>query len=274
MMPSEPPPALLELRDKLISDAIEWQEARKKLRQFHGNRLWGSSHWKKFRQTLLANRCDQCGSAEQPLTLQHLRQPPPFSVLLRYSRNEHKRAFWFAFVESHPIPKLTTLRRVCPHCGSLNIYYRKRLTPHWKCNSPYCGLIIEEPAQATMPDRKALAPLKLERWMAFRQHYQNSFKQTSPEVGRNAVLAAIDCTLQYLSGADTVTHCRRCAFMWDKKGVKLCPVCHKNWTEIWTSTCYECNPNYIVCSVCGEHRHHKNYSQCYKCYESEWNASE
>ena len=264
----EHPPALLELRDALASNAVKWQEARKALRRFQGRRLWGSSHWKKLRQTLLANHCDQCGSAEPPLTLQHQRQPLPFSEILRYFRNEHRRSSWLAYKESHPIPKPTKLRRVCPHCGSLNIYYRKRLAPHWKCNSPHCGLVIDEPVSKTMPDRDAIATLNSERWTAFRQGYENSYERTNKEIGRQAVLAAIDCTLIYLSGEDTVTHCQKCAFMWDMKGLKLCPTCRKNWIEIWTATCNDCNPDFVTCSVCGQHRHHKRWSQCYKCYES------
>lgn len=263
-----PPPALFALRDALVSNAVEWQEARKILRRFQGHRLWGSSHWRKLRQTLIANHCDQCGSFEPPLTLQHQRQPPRFSELMRRIRSDHQRASWLTFLESYPVQKFTELRQVCPCCASPSIYYRKRLTPHWKCIGPRCGRSFDEPASATLPDRDAIAALRQERWIAFRRDYQNSYERTEKEIGRLAILAAVDWTLLYVSGADAVTHCRTCAYMWDMKGLKLCSACRKDWTEIWTVTCLTCNPDYIMCSVCGLHRHHKRWSQCYECYHS------
>lgn len=45
---------------------------------------------------------------------------------------------------------------------------------------------------------------------------------------------------RYMSGKDTVTFCKKCAFLWDKHGLKLCERCRENYHS----------QDYIVCKQC------------------------
>jgi transposase-like protein len=256
------------LRQDLVAGKTSWQEVRGALRRFHGPQLWQSPQWREVRQRIISSRCDQCGSIDPPFTLQHERQPPTFSRLLDTFRNEHRRAAWLLFEETHPLEIQTATRLVCPSCSSTNIYFRKRLSPHWRCTAPRCGFQFEEPGSASVPDRIANANLKQARWRAFLQEYAMAHVEVARETGHQAALAAIDWTVWYVSCAETVTHCRLCAYMWDKKQLKRCSACRQAWVELWSSLCANCDPDYVLCSVCSLHKHHKRWHHCYECHIS------
>jgi len=45
---------------------------------------------------------------------------------------------------------------------------------------------------------------------------------------------------RYMSGVDTVTFCKKCAFLMDRKNKKLCRICKKNYHDIYYDTCHTC----------------------------------
>ena len=86
--------------------------------------------------------------------------------------------------------------------------------------------------------RKALAQRhrksKVERWRAFQERF-------GPMVGREAVLESIEESRRYLSFADTATFCKKCAFAWDCKGLRLCTMCRSRWHSIIYPCCSTCS---------------------------------
>ena len=96
-------------------------------------------------------------------------------------------------------------RNICPTCGSINILARKTLSPKYRCN-----------------------------------HCKELFEEHGDEIEKETLITVIDEYLRYISLEDTVTFCKKCAFLWDKKGMDLCPVCKEKYKSIYNKTCYNC----------------------------------
>ena len=45
---------------------------------------------------------------------------------------------------------------------------------------------------------------------------------------------------RYMSGQDTQTFCRKCAYMWDIHGMKICRECNEKYHPIAYKTCQNC----------------------------------
>jgi hypothetical protein len=256
---------IAELKRTVEADVVSWQEAKLQIRTFHGPRVWTTVQWKELRATLLGDQCDQCASREGPFTLQHLKQPPTFRRLFRALRREHKTTRWRIYQNDHPIQLLGEKRFICPHCESTNIQSRKLLTPKWICRARGCGHDFDLPRTAIRPRRLQMAELKKARWDSFQDEYAKAYDESNDELGKKAVLASLEWCQYYLSGEDTATHCKRCAYMWDKKHCHLCPHCREQWVELWCSRCRSCDPSYVTCSSCGEFRHHNRWAVCFEC---------
>ena len=46
---------------------------------------------------------------------------------------------------------------------------------------------------------------------------------------------------EYLSCKDTLTFCKKCAFLWDVKGMNLCPRCRVRYKKLRFPYCYSCS---------------------------------
>lgn len=232
-------PIAIEVETLLVKDDIDWQEALDRLQPLiTGNKSWYTKEWKKERDSIIKNACEQCGSTKQPMVLQHLAHPMSFGQIFRALCGKDA---WPNFKKEYDYilgKDLLIDRPTCPSCGSINIHQLKTLK--WSCyechtkhDAPVIKPEFSKESLKELSKRRKDQHLQNERWRAFQQQYGNM-------VGKQAVLEFIDQSRKYLSFENTATFCRKCAFAWDKKGLRLCQKCKKNWHFIYTKQCKEC----------------------------------
>lgn len=226
-----------------------------------------------MRETRLKDRCEQCGGSESPMVLQHVWHPPKFNEL-----RQHVRApLWEQFKWEYPL----VVSKVdpsdlpgCPKCNSAVIRHRKRLKPSWVCqgtkNGQRCGYEFDEPILVkalTTAQRQEQSRLEQE---AYEARWQKFLQQYGEEINVKTVLLSIDLNERYMSGEDTRTFCKKCAYMWDMRGCVLCESCKKEYHASYRDKCVRCDTeNYALCKNCGERHHKRRYQTCYACFVAE-----
>lgn len=238
---------LLDVELRLNAGTISVDQACAAL--FTGPKPWHTTWWKDQRRVRLGTACATCGTMEPPLVLQHTWQPISWKQALR----EVGPPNWDWWKERHPLPKFErpprpmANRPVCPQCGSISVYARKR-TKDWVCRTGQGGAAHERHANYTFPEpkielrpdnvalRRQNAATRLEyeklsaaNWQAWLQ---------SPEAEENRLKALRLCIAEskrYLSFADTKTLCRRCAGREDHRHIRdsMRETQEKKQAELW-----------------------------------------
>lgn len=259
------------IRDALLRGDITWQDALELIKSL--GKPWHRPGWQEMRVARLKDRCEQCGGCEDPLVLQHIWQPTKFNEL-----RQHIRApLWEQFKRDH----LLVVSKVeptdlpgCPKCNSAVIRHRKRLKPSWVCqgtkNGQRCSHKFDEPilVKALTADQRQ-EQFRLER-EAYEARWQKFIQQHGEATNIETVLLSIDLNERYMSGEDTKTFCKKCAYMWDVNGCMLCKNCKKEYHAFYRNKCIKCDTeNYALCKNCGERYHKRRYQTCYACFITE-----
>jgi hypothetical protein len=277
---SEPAPLTAaecaDLRTAVLEGAAGPKEVHERLiAALRGGRHWRTTEWNETRSRLIGRACEQCGSAEPPFTLQHLWHPERISDVEAHLRSEHRRAAWEAYQGEHALDELGDVevptgppRPCCPKCGGFNLSTRVK-TPFYRCatqrNKRKCDHAFDEPALG-VPTRIQTAANR--QWDAFTAAYGRFYSEAGQEkFYRTAVAIALDEFAAYMAGEGTATFCKRCAYMWDKKGLRLCPECGDGWCELAVEHCRACEGSvrYVMCAECGVRRHSDRYPTCFEC---------
>ena len=58
---------------------------------------------------------------------------------------------------------------------------------------------------------------------------------------------------EYMSGEGTATFCKKCAFLWDVKEMRLCSQCQESYHPFRYKTCFNCLPQVKKKEVEGRH---------------------
>jgi len=231
-------PEVAAIEERVKSSSLAWDVAVQELVRLQKKKSWTTKEWRAERAKRIATACAQCGSDQPPLVLQHFWHPQSFGQIFRALAGLDA---WRTFKKEHDAALAVDLvveRPTCPTCESTNIKTRKTMSG-WCCYG--CGSVCPEPrmkAVLRLEGRKALAQRhrksKVERWRAFQERF-------GPMVGREAVLESIEESRRYLSFADTATFCKKCAFAWDCKGLRLCTMCRSRWHSIIYPCCSTCS---------------------------------
>lgn len=226
-----------KLKQKLLSGEIGWQEALAIITSFKSP-PWKSKEWKAKRDALLANKCQQCGSMEK-LTLQHTRHPKSIQALFQELRGDFLNE-WNEWKIKHPIQiDLTTISadtNACPKCSSPTIRFRKTMND-WKCiasvNGIFCHHIFETPIHII--SETVRKDLWKKDWYKMQEEFDTAFG-----IGKQVVVMAIDQHGHYLTMQDTVTLCKRCAFVADRTKMVFCEICKQNYHVVRYDRCSKC----------------------------------
>ena len=250
---------LIKLREDIIHNEIESKIAGEILFS-NKAKSWHTEEWKEKRAELLKESCEQCGSKEI-LTLQHTWHSRDYGTIKRETCAKYGQLINEKYKiedlvnEEEVIQYFNTDitkedREVCPKCGSFNISARKTLIPKYKCN--YCKELFEAPIKKLLPifidDRKeqkkqemnAVTYSSLSGKIYKEKCRELLFKEYEEQIEKETIITVIEENLRYISLEDTVTFCKKCAFLWDKKGMNLCPICKTRYKKIYNITCYEC----------------------------------
>jgi len=225
----------LSTRDK----SADWQLAMAEYQSIRGSGLsWKGTEWKLRRERFLGSTCVQCGSNAPPLVVQHLKHPRSFGQIVRELLRKEWQSHKTRFDDEHT-SHLKEERATCPLCTSLNI---KRLKESgvWSCykcgeksGSPTYRRVMTPTARSEYSRMKRDGGLKELRWEQFKS-------ALTDDQGTAAVLRLVRETREYLQFKYAVTFCKRCAFVWDKKGLRLCQACRTHWHILLEPSCKQC----------------------------------
>jgi hypothetical protein len=228
----------LELKQRLLANEISWQDALAIITS-SSTPPWKTKEWQVKRDALIANHCKQCGTTEPPLVLQHIWQPKPIAQLFQEMRSNHP-AEWDNWKDKHPLTidlsAIPSDTNACPKCFSPTIRLRKK-AKDWKCVAQeagvFCEHVFETPARVV--SQATIKNLRIAAWRKSQEDFD-----TTHDIGRRVVIAAIDQHMRYLSMQDTITLCKRCAFVADQTKMVLCRICKANYHSVLHDRCSKC----------------------------------
>ncbi len=231
-------PDALKVEQELLSDTITWREALDKLEHIRKKKSWHSPEWKLERDNIIKGSCEQCDSSKPPMVLQHFTHPQTFGQILRQLSG---RTNWLKYKQEYDRiigQDLLVERKACPKCKSTNIGCMES-TLTWNCYKCHAKG-IGEPIIKQIFTREGSKEMKkrrqehdVERWRSYQDIVGDKY-------GKQALIEQFKQNRDYLSLEDTKTFCKKCAFAWDKKGLRICIICKENWTSILNTRCSKC----------------------------------
>jgi len=227
-----------ELLSKLSKGEIDWRDALKALETLP--KPWHTKEWKAKRKEKLGSACENCGTTQPPLVMQHTWHPTRVEFLFKRERQPYAEQ-WKEWREDHPIQvdssHLLPDADGCPKCESTTIRYRMRAAT-WICvHKPKgltCGHVFTTPVRVV--SNAAVHELEL----AARKVVQEAFDDQYG-IGKRVATIALQHHLQYISLANTKTLCKRCAFVEDRTDMVLCSECKRNYHSKSFPRCAACS---------------------------------
>lgn len=183
------------------------------------------------------NFCIKCGSKEEPFIMQH----PPFHeqefMKIRYfsvvNVLERKMKEKIELTYDEYLDKNLPKKIACPNCKKAsNILERKSITPKYRCCS--CFNQFDIPIFSFKKNSEYFRLLR-----NYRQELKA--KYSSEIIDENKKLR--EALLQkYISLKDAKICCKKCAYMEDIHGRRLCVKCKQNYHDARYPTCFFCKP--------------------------------
>ena len=205
---------------------------------------WQTKEWKEMRKQLIGGKCEQCGTTGGPFVLQHFAHYDGMS-----SPPSKKYIVWGILAERGVIPPRPTIERsACPKCEYRSLSERRR-KPTWRCirchNEFDDPLIVEVPADnRTGRDEfaryKQECNLIVDRFLAENEDEADDLYRPILEDYEKERQASYN---KYISGEDTASFCKKCAFQWDVKEQKLCSQCNERYHPFRYKNCFDCLPS-------------------------------
>lgn len=236
------PSEFILLRTKLTDDVITWEEALQTIQNLTSNfKSWRTNWWENTRSSVIKDYCEQCGATgdDNILVLQHTWHPRTFNDLRSQYYEEYSRENRFSDEIREEINRQLAeieypTRDACPQCSGIAIRYRKKVA-NWFCIK--CEIEFVTPLQ--IRDERAVQQKEKEVWLAKgRERYQEFLLNS--EYQKQIILQIIEESLRYYSFEDTVTYCKKCAYLADMHELILCPQCKKNYMSKDKTICYKC----------------------------------
>lgn len=252
---------LENLKKKITCNKINLEDAKVLLFESKDKRTWHTKEWKQLRASKIKDSCEACKSIDT-LTLQHTWHPKSYGdikymISCIYGEQLRREYPLMSLVKDIDIKKYikknyTTIEReTCPLCGSLNVRRLKESEVKYKCNRCKRGFdTINKkvfPILRNNPNQKI--DFKTDYNSIFNKEKEvlytekiNKIKQDrfKHEIEKNTLLELIDQYIKYQNLEDTVTYCKKCAFMKDINHMDICPVCKKDYKKNRYKTCYKC----------------------------------
>lgn len=251
---------LEKLRYMLLNNEITAKEASEAVYSSM-TKSWQQKEWAAMRSEKIKGSCEQCESQLEPLVLQHNWHPRSYKkvkydTIAKYGELVNQEFPKNVLVHEHEVASYqaaikTVDTDVCPNCFSNNLRLRKTKSPKYICN--HCKLETDELITRLIPffidDRMEAVPQEIRNAITYSQIEWYLYKEKAKDllfekyedvIEMETILTIIDESLRYQSLVDTVTFCKKCAFLWDKKNQDLCPKCKQKYKNRGASYCYEC----------------------------------
>jgi len=247
------PERIAAIETALRSGAMDPKEALAEVQDFQSSTPppWRWKAWKAARETLIGSECAQCGSSDR-LTLQHLKKRPGWTDLFARAardnpdyrlRRQARRQQLRRTVAAIEVSEAPAAQQVCPRCGSRSIYFRKTVGT-WRCRGPaeqgVCGHVFDAPTEELARSAAQVRRIASARRTAIRQIRAHEILDRESSLTRDAVLQWIGDLRAYLDFENVATFCNKCAFLWDKRGLALCPRCRTRYMPMELASCESC----------------------------------
>lgn len=232
-------PDALAIKERLSSDEITWLEALKLLKGMP--KPWHRKEWKIARDKLIKPSCERCDTSEGIMVLNHLQHPPSHSAIVNelcrktgLDIQDFKDALSYKYNKLiSKVPMAT--RECCPKCYSTAVTYRKK-ADNWRCSGSKtirgrkitCNHVFNPPATKndySLAQKREISKIKA----SWYQEASVNFDGEKDKLAKPAVMLSFECTKRYLSFVDTETFCKKCAFLWDQKGMAVCRQCKHSY---------------------------------------------
>lgn len=218
-----------ELLQKIKKDEIHWKEAFEIFIKM-STKPWQSTIWKNNRKLHLKNYCEKCNTDVGPFVIQHLSHQPFYESIYKELVNISFEKYIVKKNIKIP-PVIVPNQEMCPKCSSINLRGRKTVSPKYHCNK--CSFEFDE---VKIGDYK-----KYDVDHLFKSKLKKQFEEDISEIIRKkAIIISIKKYINYISLEGTITLCKKCAFLMDKKGLVLCKKCGKNYHTFLYEQCFEC----------------------------------
>ncbi|MBN2422975.1 hypothetical protein JXB41_07145 [Candidatus Woesearchaeota archaeon] len=197
---------------------------------------WQLKEWRDKRQTILGQKCEQCGSETPPFVVQHTWHPPKHKEVFQIVMNEYFNELFRKkeekyFEEIIEPQKDQFLAECCPKCELLSFYERKTITPKWRCS--HCGYEFDEPSKKFWESHPGVKKKRSEYFKQLYQKYKVEIKKRADEINKKN-------HERYMSMKDTKTFCKKCAYKEDIEHKKLCSICKEKYHYKGYPVCKEC----------------------------------
>ncbi|WP_404428006.1 hypothetical protein LG296_20670 (plasmid) [Ureibacillus chungkukjangi] len=139
-----------KIEEALRKREISYAEASEKIYS-STTKPWQTVAWKKKREKLIKDSCEQCGSTKGPMVLQHLWHPPSYKEHI----GDIYEQFFIKAQNASSLPEatdeevesflseFTEQREACPSCEMRSIIKRKTMSPIYRCRK--CGFEFNTP---------------------------------------------------------------------------------------------------------------------------------
>ena len=236
------PAHILKIKGYLENNEITWYQALIDL-QHHAvsKKPWQYKEWKDTRSKIIKDTCVQCESNDGIMVLQHLSHPRKHQFIIEQLAHDELEKHgaivaeeFEQFIENNKEIKAIEkkARNCCPSCNSTNIKFKKT-SEKWHCHSTKsrngrvirrCKAEFATPSEVMEFSKEAIAERKRIE-ASFRSKSKNSKAKILDKYGKEAVLTSIAESEYYYSCEDTVTFCKKCAYLMDQKNLYMCPSC-------------------------------------------------
>ena len=238
---------LEKIEKALRNNEISYVDAGEKI-YGSSTKPWQTEFWKKRRNEIIKEKCEQCNSSKQQMVLQHMWQPSSY--------RKHVREIYATFLDeekikgSHPevkeeeiqtyLDQFTDTKEACPSCELRSLSKRKTMQPTYRCAK--CSHEFDKPKMVPYHPKLGVAPSyeQVKQGMENKRIKDYIWDTFGDEIKRRAILKGIEEHKRYMSMEDTKTFCKRCAFLWDKKRKKVCDVCKDTLIPIERHACFKC----------------------------------
>jgi len=229
-----------KIRSAFLSGELTAVEAVDEFAKKQTQKAWHTKEWRLLREKLIKDKCEQCGTSEPPMVLQHMWHPEKLGTLIRDIKHKYEREY----AVTHPLPFVAEpipedLREGCPGCGKFSGFNWRKTQNNWRC--VHCHAVFEK-----LVEIPVLSAQQYEVYSSELKELNDAWNATfmmemEEKILTEALNTGFEQNDRYISCADTVTFCKKCAFMWDKNKKKICEGCGK-WAPIYTTpeSCWTC----------------------------------
>ena len=197
---------------------------------------WKTKEWKEeIRPKLLGDKCEWCETAEQPLVVHHLIKYPDkdtikFEIVKQILHTiKNDKNLLQKFLKEELLPKMNfniEERLACPKCNGITHRERTTMKPKY-----YCQICLH-----TFDKGKIRIKIEETDWRANRTYLREALTDFIETFANewNEKFHQV-----YMKGEHTVTLCKKCHFLYEKKNTKLCQSCKKFYHNTKFHQCRE-----------------------------------